>query len=135
MDNCPTPYLFTDKIWQILDNALDWGISEFDFWNMTLAELERLFESKRRMQKQNAQDKAYFDYKLSDLIGASVARIYKKSGGELPLIEEVYPDIFDTEKMQKERKKAKDKLLAAQFMQFANAHNQKFERKGDAMNE
>ena len=135
MDNCPAPYLFTDKIWQILDNALDWGISEFDFWNMSLAELERLFESKRRIQKQNAQDKAYFDYKLADLIGASVAIRFNKSGSELPLIEKVYPDIFDAEKMKAERKKAKDKLLVAQFMQFANAHNQKFERKGDAMNE
>lgn len=134
MDSCPTPIFFTDRIWQILDNALDWGISEADFWNMTLAELERMFESKRRMQKQNAQDKAYFDYKLADLIGISVGRLYDKQN-EMPAIEEVYSTLFDAKKMQAEKQKREDELSIARFKQFADAHNQKFERKEDAMNE
>lgn len=46
-----SPKLFSDYIYNWLDNALDYGITEFDFWNMTLAELERAIESKRRVKK------------------------------------------------------------------------------------
>lgn len=104
-----------------MDNALDWGISEADFWSMTLAELERLFASKRRMKKQKAQEQAYFDYQLADLIGVSVGRIYNKST-KMPSVEEAYPNIFDAE----EKQKKKDELSAARFKQFAEAFNKKF---------
>lgn len=108
-----------------MDNALDWGVSEADFWSMTLAELERLFESKRRMKKQKAQEQAYFDYQLADLIGISVGRIYNKST-KMPSIEEAYPNIFDAKKMQEEKQKKQDALSAARFKQFAEAFNKKF---------
>lgn len=92
---------------------------------MTLAELERLFKSKQRMQKQKAQEQAYFDYQLADLIGVSVGRIYNKST-KMPSVEEAYPSIFDAEKMQEEKQKKQDELSAARFKQFAEAFNKKF---------
>lgn len=112
-----------------MDNALDWGIFEADFWNMTLAELERLFKSKQRMQKQKAQEQAYFDYTLADLIGISVGRIYNKST-KMPPIEEVYPHIFDAKQIQEEKQQKQDELSAARFKQFAQAFNKKFEEGG-----
>ena len=112
-----------------MDNALDWGISEFDFWDMTLAELERLFSSKKRMQKERAQEKAYFDYTLANLIGISVARVYNKSN-EMPSIEEVYPSLFDAEKIQEQKQKKQDELSSIRFKQFADAFNKKFEKGG-----
>lgn len=115
---------FGDTIFKKLDNALDWGISEADFWSMTLAELERLFESKRRMKKQKAQEQAYFDYQLADLIGVSVGRIYNKST-KMPSVEEAYPNIFDAFDAEEKQKK-QDELSAARFKQFAEAFNKKF---------
>jgi hypothetical protein len=125
VDDSPAPFFFSDTIFKILDNALDWGIPESDFWDMTLAELERLFESKRRMKKQKTQEQAYFDYQLADLIGVSVGRIYNKST-KMPSIEEAYPNIFDAEKMQEEKQEKQDELSAARFKQFAEAFNKKF---------
>ena len=118
------PSFFTDTIYQILDNALDWGISEADFWDMTLAELARLFKSKQRMQKQKAQEQAYFDYTLADLIGRSVARMYSKTN-EYPEIQEIYPALFEEEKQKKQ-----DELSVIRFKQFADAYNRKFEKGG-----
>ena len=46
---------------------------------MTIGEFERILESKRRTQKREAQEKAYFDYTLADLIGYSIARIFNSS--------------------------------------------------------
>lgn len=115
-----------------MDNALDWGIPESDFWNMTLAELERLFASKRRMQIEKRQEQAFFDYTLADLIGASVARISNKSV-EMPYIEKAYPTIFDAKEMSEMRKKKEIKLSAARFRQFAQTFNQKFEKGGNAV--
>ena len=129
MDNRNVKYIFRDKVFEILDNALDWGISEADFLDMTLAELERLFASKQRMQKTRAQEQAYFDYTLADLIGISVGRIYNKST-KMPAIEEVYTTIFDAEKIQEEKQKKQDELSAARFKQFAQAFNKKFEEGG-----
>jgi hypothetical protein len=123
VDDSPAPFFFSDTIFKILDNALDWGIPESDFWDMTLA--ERLFESKRRMKKQKTQEQAYFDYQLADLIGVSVGRIYNKST-KMPSIEEAYPNIFDAEKMQEEKQEKQDELSAARFKQFAEAFNKKF---------
>lgn len=112
-----------------MDNALDWGISEFDFWDMTLAELERLFNSKKRMQKERAQEKAYFDYTLANLIGISVARVYNKSN-DMPPIEETYPSLFDAEEIQEQKQQKQDELSAIRFKQFADAFNKKFEKGG-----
>lgn len=112
-------------VYKWLDNALDYGITEYDFWNMTIAEIERAINSKRRVKKIEAQEKASFDYILADLIGKSVSRIYSSSN-KIPKIDEVYPSLFNTEKIEEQRAVKKDELSALRFRQFANAHNKKF---------
>ena len=92
----PSPFLFSNYIYKWLDNALDYGISEYDFWNMTIAELTRAIASKKRIQKQQAQEKASFDYILADLIGRSIGRLYSNST-HLPDISEIYPTLFDNQ--------------------------------------
>lgn len=126
-----SPYFFSDTIYAALDNALDYGISEHDFWNMTLAELDRLFRSKRRIEKQKLQEKAFFDYQLANMIGICVMHDEKT---KIPEIEEVYPTLFDAKKIQEERKLRKQQEAAMRFKQFASSFNQKI-RKEDAMNE
>ena len=94
---------------------------------MTIAELDRLIESKKRIQKREQQDKASFDYILADLIGRSIARIYSSSA-RMPEISAAYPTLFDSEDIQEKKQEEKNKLSALRFKQFAQAYNKKFNK-------
>ena len=91
---------------------------------MTLAELNRVIESRQRMKTLADKEKAVFDYTLAELIGRSVARIYSSSA-TYPDISEVYPSLFDSVEIQEQKQKQKDELSALRFKQFAQAHNNK----------
>ena len=120
-----SPQLRSSHIYKWLDNALDAGITEQEFWNMTLGELDRAVASKHRMIKAKAQEKASFDYILADLIGRSVARVHS-SANTMPDISEVYPSLFDSKEIEEARQEQKDKLSALRFELFAKSHNDKF---------
>lgn len=92
---------------------------------MTLAELIRLVESKKRMQLLQAKEKATFDYMLADLIGRSVARL-QSSANHYPTIAEAYPTLFTTEEVEEKIQSKKDELSALRFKQFAQSYNKKF---------
>ena len=94
---------------------------------MTIAELERSIDSKKRVKLQEAKDKATFDYLLANLIGKSVARIYSSSN-EYPPIEEAYPMFFDSEEIQEQKARKKAELSALRFKQFATSFNSKFNK-------
>lgn len=94
---------------------------------MTIAELDRLIESKKRIQKREQQDKASFDYILADLIGRSMARLYSSSA-RMPEISAAYPTLFDSEEIQEKKQEKKNKLSALRFKQFAQAYNKKFNK-------
>lgn len=123
----PSPFLFSNYIYKWLDNALDYGISEYDFWNMTIAELTRAIASKKRIQKQQAQEKASFDYILADLIGRSISRLYSSST-TVPEIAEVYPSLFDSKEIEEKKQEKKDELSILRFKQFAQSYNKKFKK-------
>ena len=108
-----------------MESALDWGLTEQEFWFMTLGELERIVESKKRVQKVQAQEKASYDYILADLIGKSIARIYSSSA-RMPEISEVYPTLFDSKEMEEKKQEKKAELSALRFKQFAESYNKKF---------
>jgi hypothetical protein len=113
-------------VYKWLDNALDAGITEHDFWNMTLAELERAMASKRRMMKAQSQEKASFDYLLADLIGRSIARL-QSSTHTMPEISEVYPSLFDSKEIQEKKQEKMAELSALRFKLFAKSFNDRFE--------
>lgn len=96
---------------------------------MTLAEIIRAIESKKRVQLLEAKQKAINDYQLADMIGRSIARIYSSSA-QMPEISEVYPSLFDSEEIEEQRQKKKDELTAARFRQFAQIHNSKLKEEG-----
>lgn len=110
-----------------LDSALDYGISEWEFWDMTLAELERAIESKKRMMRLKEQERASYDYILADLIGRSVGRIYSDNA-EYPPIYEAYPSLFDADQMQEQKQQKLDELSALRFKQFAASFNKKLNK-------
>ena len=93
---------------------------------MTIAELNRAFASKVRINKIEEQKKASFDYILADLIGRSMSRIYSSSA-KFPPIEEVYPTLFDAAEQEEKAQIKKDELSVIRFKLFAEAHNKRFE--------
>lgn len=119
--------MFKDYVFKWLEVALDAGISEWDFWDMTLAELERLINSKARVKKREEQEKASYDYILADLIGRSISRIYSSSA-KMPELHEAYPSLFDSQEIQEKKQERKDELSALRFKQFAQAYNKKISK-------
>lgn len=117
-----TPLLFTDSLEKYLEQYLDMGLSEWQFWDMTIAELDNYARSYERVQKRKAQEKAYADYQLANLIGYSVARIYSKDL-KYPEIYDVYPAFFDKEAILEARQKEKDKETFNWLKQFAESFN------------
>lgn len=106
-----------------MDNALDYGLSENEFWEMTFAEIERALASKKRQE----QRRASFDYILADLIGRSVARVHNSSN-TMPTLAEAYPSLFDKQAEEEEIQAQKDKLSVLRFKQFAQSYNKKRRR-------
>ena len=104
---------------------MDIGISESDFWQMTLAEIERAAQCWQRKQRRELQEKAKLTHILADLVGHSVARIYSQNA-KMPTIYEAFPNLFEETETERERKAAAAmEISAIRFMQFATAHNNK----------
>lgn len=109
---------------------MDWGILEADFWEMTLAELIRLIESKKRTQERLLKEHATFDYLHADLVGRSLARIYSSSN-KYPSIAEAYPSLFSQEQVEETVQQKKDEASAIRFRQFTQSFNQRFQQGGE----
>ena len=109
----------------MLDNALDIGITEKDFWDMTIGELDRKIASYKRITLNKAKDKALFDYSLAILIG----RAFNVSqDNPFPTIYEAYPSIFedDIKRIEEEKQRQQAQLSVLRFIQFAESFNKKF---------
>jgi hypothetical protein len=99
---------------------MSYGITERDFWQMSIAEIERAITAKKKAE----QRKASFDYVLADLIGRSVARAYN-SENTMPTLAQAYPTLFDRQEEEIALQKARDELSVLRFKQFANSINKK----------
>ena len=121
----PSPFLFSEHVYTWLESALDYGIAERDFWEMSIAELIRAVESAKRRRRDRERENAARDYILADLIGRSVSRIYN-SANTMPAISEVYPALFATEEVNEKAQERQDELSAARFKQFADNFNKRF---------
>ena len=115
----------------MLDNALDWDITEEQFWNMTVGELDRCISSKQRQEEHKLKERATMDYTLALLIG----RAMRGSDEENPFPElyEVYPRLFAEEAKRKEEEQAElmTQLSAIRFIQFAESFNKKFDKEAN----
>lgn len=108
-----------------LESALDTGLKEREFWEMTIPEIQRHIDSYLRVKKRNDQERASYDYILADAIGRSVARLYSKSAN-MPDISELYPTLFEAEEIMAHKQQQMAELSALRFKQFAASHNKKF---------
>lgn len=105
---------------QLLQPAINVGLSEFDFWDMTKAEVERYLDGALWRLKLRAQ----FDYSLADLFGASVARLFDNKN-EFPAIYQAYPALFEEEVIEEEKQEIAVTNSMNNFMMFAMKHNSK----------
>ena len=125
-DNSPQPpFFYSNHIYKMLNNALDYGISEAEFWDMTFAELDRLVASKQRMEKHKAQERATYDYILAALVGRAFSA-GMDSKAKFPDIHEVYPSLFDPHEREIQKQEQTNQLSALRFKQFAQSYNKKY---------
>lgn len=92
---------------------------------MTVGEVQRAISSRNRVVRNEAREKASYDYILADMIGKSVSRIYSSSN-KMPEISEIYPSLFDSKEVEEQRAVRKAELSALRFKQYADFHNKKF---------
>lgn len=85
---------------------------------MTLAEIERWQEGAIFRLKSKAQ----LDYTLANLIGVSVGRMMSKDV-QYPNIEDVYPNLFEKEKEERNEEAEIATNNINRFMEFALRHN------------
>lgn len=90
---------------------------------MTLGEILRYVESRKRVRLAEAREQAARDYILADLIGESVSRCFSSSN-KMREIYQAYPHLFDSEEIEEQRQSRQDELSALNFIQFAKHFNQ-----------
>lgn len=117
--------LFSDTVEDMLIKALDTGLSENEFWDMTLAEIVRYAESQNRRKQQEYKERAIFDYNLANLIGVSISRLYSKSN-KYPSIQEAYPTLFNVEEDEEAKQNQITERSVTNFKKFAESFNKKF---------
>lgn len=104
------PASIHDLVWQILQPAINLGLEEEKFWEMTIAEIDRWMGGANWRLRTQAQ----FDYVLADLVGISVSRIFSKEA-QFPSIDQAYPELF---KGVVEKKEPEDDLTTKSVNNF-----------------
>jgi hypothetical protein len=108
---------------RLLVKCLEAGITEEFFWNSTYGEMLRFMKAYSNRLLRERQDKAFFDYQLSNLIGISVSRLFS-SDSKFPEIHEAYPSIFEPPS-EDEKAMLKAMEMKARMLEYAEQHNAK----------
>lgn len=107
-----------------LNDALDCGLSEQAFWDMSFDEIHRYKESYKRRYRAETKRTISYLYNLADMTALSVARIHN-SNAVYPPIDELYPDLFAEDNLAQARLDKEQQLSVERFLQFAQIHNKK----------
>ena len=108
---------------RLLIKCLEAGITEEFFWNSTYGEMLRFMKAYSNRLLRERQDKAFFDYQLSNLIGISVSRLFS-SDSKFPEIHEAYPSIFEPPSTD-EIAMAEAMRMKARMVEYTEQHNAK----------
>jgi hypothetical protein len=108
---------------RLLIKCLEAGITEEFFWNSTYGEMLRYMKAYSNRLLRERQDKAFFDYQLSNLIGISVSRLFS-SDSKFPEIHEAYPSIFEPP-TQEEIMALEAMKMKARMIEYTEHHNAK----------
>lgn len=108
---------------ELLIKCLEAGITEEFFWKSTYGEMLRYMKAYSNILLRERQDKASFDYQLSNLIGISVSRLFS-SDSKFPEIYDAYPSIFEPPS-EEEVAMAEVIKLQSRMEEYAAHHNAK----------
>ena len=106
---------------ELLIKCLEAGITEEFFWKSTYGEMLRYMKAYSNRLLRERQDKASFDYQLSNLIGISVSRLFS-SDSKFPEIYDAYPSIFEPPS-EEELAMAEVIKLQSRMEEYAAHHN------------
>lgn len=122
-----------EVIEKLLDASLKIGLSEFDFWEMTIGEVDRFIESYNWRKSQQEKQNAFLVYSTANLIGMKMADVLNGTNN-MPEVYDVFPDIFPEEqaKREEEEQNRKEEETRLKFLQFATHFNNKL--KGGEIN-
>lgn len=108
---------------ELLIKCLEAGITEEFFWKSTYGEMLRYMKAYSNILLRERQDKASFDYQLSNLIGISVSRLFS-SDSKFPEIYDAYPSIFEPPS-EEELAMAEAMKMKARMIEYTEHHNAK----------
>lgn len=107
----------------LLIKCLEAGITEEFFWKSTYGEMLRYMKAYSNILLRERQDRASFDYQLSNLIGISVSRLFS-SDSKFPEIYDAYPSIFEPPS-EEEVAMAEAMKIKARMLEYTEHHNAK----------
>lgn len=108
----------------LLPACIRYGLSVFDFWKMTLGEIQMYIEEKGKEVLIN-------NYNLANLISIFVGNAL--NGKQNPSLETLYPQIFHPVE-DEDRTVAQNNFIKDQWKTFAEHHNKKRRKKeGDGL--
>ena len=81
-------------IYDLLEVAMFYDMSMYDFWNMTLREVRLYIKVRKQREKYDMQQKAVFDYTHANMIIKGIGCIMG-SKERIPSLEESYSFIFN----------------------------------------
>lgn len=82
----------------MLPVALQLGVPLGTFWELSLDEIEEIFDAESEKLKQQRKEKIILLYELADAIGNRVAKVFGGKDVTLIQAEQVHPELFDIEK-------------------------------------
>lgn len=89
-----------EAIERYLEECLQHGLTEEQFYSMTLGEIKRYGAAIEPMKRQHLQDQSLMDYIQAHLIALNVGKIIS-SKQEVPDREEIYSFLYTKEELQK----------------------------------
>lgn len=105
-------------------------MSERDFWGMTLGELARWFDARRRETQAKAEMRAALDYKQAYAIGRAFAATQSRRN-KFPSFDDIYGALLEADQEYQERKAEREaEAFAAKFAAFMDASDRRIKAKG-----
>lgn len=102
--------------------ALKIGISVFEFWDYTLAELLDLFEAYRQRKEEETKNKLAENYNLAYMV--SIFNNRADQGKPPPSLQQIFPNMFEELENDEETKKQNELIiLKERMLDFAEIHN------------
>lgn len=121
--------MLRDHVAKWLENALELGISEREFWQMTIGELARAMAAIKRRRRADQIERATFDFRQAQAVGHFFAATLNKKN-KPPKIEDLYPELFDNDEFRAARDQRRAEAWAQQFKAFMTASDKRISEGG-----